>query len=144
VSTSIRAQTTIAAPPERVWNVLTDFASYPAWNPFVQTISGDVRVGARLTVRIVPPGSSGMTFKPVVTEVREGSVFEWLGNLIVPGIFDGRHRFELEPLADGTTSFTQSETFSGLIVPLFGSVLENTRRGFEAANAALKIRSEAG
>jgi uncharacterized protein YndB with AHSA1/START domain len=23
----------IAAPPERIWEILTDFAAYPDWNP---------------------------------------------------------------------------------------------------------------
>jgi hypothetical protein len=58
------------------------------------------------------------------------------------GIFDGRHRFELTPRGDVTTSFVQSETFSGLMIPFVGSVLEDTRRGFEALNEAIKTRSE--
>ena len=45
-------------PPERVWAVLTDFDSYPKWNPFIHSISGDLRVGGHLIVRIVPPGGS--------------------------------------------------------------------------------------
>jgi hypothetical protein len=142
VSVSIRSEITIAAPPERVWAILTDFASYPDWNPFIKTISGDLRVGSRLAVRIAPTGGAGMAFTPVVTEMRGSAVLEWLGRLFIPGIFDGRHRFELVPLADGTTSFTQSETFAGLLVPLFSSTLKATERGFIAANEALKTRSE--
>lgn len=142
MSTSIHSQITIAASPEQVWAILTDFGSYQEWNPFIQSISGDLRVGGSLTVRIVPPGRSGMTFKPTITDLRDGYVLEWLGHLLVPGIFDGRHRFELTRLGDGSTSFDQSETFSGVTVPFFPSLLENTRRGFEAANIALKDRSE--
>ena len=33
MSTNITATIDIAATPERVWAVLTDFASYKAWNP---------------------------------------------------------------------------------------------------------------
>jgi hypothetical protein len=142
MSKSIESQVLISASPEKVWAALVDFGSYPKWNPFVQSISGEMRLGGRLVVRIVPPGERGMIFKPTITELHEGSVLEWLGHLVVPGVFDGRHRFQLGRLPDGTTSLSQSETFSGLIVPLFASSLESTRRGFEASNAALKSLCE--
>ena len=32
--------------------VVTDFAAYPEWNPFIRRISGDLREGTRLEVRI--------------------------------------------------------------------------------------------
>jgi hypothetical protein len=140
---TIQVETIIRAAPQRVWTVLTDFDSYPAWNPFVKAISGELRSGSRLAVRIAPSGGNGMTFKPVITELSESAVLEWLGHLIVPGVLDGRHRFELVPLPDGTTSFTQRETFSGIAVPFFSATLKDTERGFIAANGALKIRSEA-
>jgi len=41
----------IAAPPERVWTILTDFASYPDWNPFIVEGSGDAREGERLELK---------------------------------------------------------------------------------------------
>ena len=44
----IRAETVIAAPPEAVWRVLTDFAAYPDWNPFIRSIEGKPWVGTRL------------------------------------------------------------------------------------------------
>jgi len=142
MSTAIASQTTIDAPPDRVWAILADFRSYPEWNPFVKSILGDLREGARLAVQIVPSGGKGMAFRPVVTELRDGAVLEWQGHLLFPGIFDGRHRFELWPNTDGTTLFVQSETFSGVTIPFFGSILEDTRRGFEAFNEAIKARSE--
>jgi uncharacterized protein YndB with AHSA1/START domain len=35
----------IEAPPDVVWRVLTDFAAYPEWNPFIVRIGGDLTVG---------------------------------------------------------------------------------------------------
>jgi hypothetical protein len=142
MSAKVQSRTTIAASPERVWAVLTDFPSYPSWNPFVKAISGNLEARARLAVRIAPLGGSGMAFKPIVTELKVAAVLEWQGHLIVPGIFDGRHRFELEPLSDGTTCFTQSETFTGFLIPFVSAMLEDTRKGFVASNAALKARCE--
>jgi uncharacterized protein YndB with AHSA1/START domain len=45
----------IDAPAERVWGVLTDFAAYPQWNPFIRTISGKPSTDERLEVRLEPP-----------------------------------------------------------------------------------------
>ena len=136
------AQIVIDAPTERVWAAFTDFESYPQWSRFVKSISGDLRLGGRLTVRLGPADSNGLTFKPRVTEYREGFVLEWLGHLRHSGIFDGRHRFELSKTNDGNTLFTQSETFGGISMPFVTSSLARMTRSFEAFNASLKARSE--
>ena len=94
----------IDATPEVVWQVLTDLDRYVEWNPFITSSAGIARVGERLVNRMEPPGGRPITFKPKVTVVEEGQTLEWLGRLAVPGLFDGRHRFELEPSGDGTSS----------------------------------------
>lgn len=60
----LRCEVEIAAPAERVWDVLVDFDANPEWNPFIRTMQGACEPGARLTVRIEPPGARGMTFRP--------------------------------------------------------------------------------
>ena len=53
------------------------------------------------------------------------------------------HRFEIEPTMEGLTKVTQSEHFSGLLVPFFAPWLrENVLSGFEQMNLALKNRVE--
>jgi hypothetical protein len=132
----------IDAAPDVVWQVLTDLDSYAGWNPFITSSSGDAEVGTKLVNRLEPPGGRPMTFKPTVTVVEYAKVFEWLGNLGVRGVFDGRHRFELEPNGSGT-KLTQRETFDGLLVRFFRTSLDaRTRPGFEAMNRALKARAE--
>ena len=139
----LHTEITIDAPPERVWDILTDLDGYQAWNPFVISSEGQVAVGERLVNRLQPPGGKAQTFKPTVTVVEPAATFEWLGRLGVPGVFDGRHRFDLEPTPDGGTRFVHSEFFSGLLVPLMRSMLDGkTRQGFELMNDALKTRAE--
>lgn len=133
----------IDAPPDRVWAVLSDTASYPDWNPFIRRLEGELREGARLEVEIEPPGGRAMTFKPTVTAADAGRELRWLGHLLVRGLFDGEHRFQIEDLGDGRSRLTQSERFSGLLVRPFGGTLRKTERGFEAMNRALKERAEA-
>ncbi|WP_174296581.1 SRPBCC domain-containing protein [Sphingomonas bacterium] len=133
----------IAAPPERVWRILTDFSAYPEWNPFVQSISGTVKPGEKLSVSIRPPGGRTMAFKPTVLVARNNQELRWRGRLILPGLFDGEHFFQLSPAKDGTL-LKHGENFSGLIVRMMGSsTFEQTGRGFAAMNEALKKRAEA-
>ena len=81
---------------------------------------------------------------PTVTECEPGRVLAWLGRLGLPGVFDGAHRFALEPVGGGRTRFVQSERFSGVLVPFFRrSLRTHTRAGFEAMNQALAERVRA-
>jgi hypothetical protein len=139
----LKSEIDIAATPERVWSILINFAAYPDWNPFIRTIRGTPDLGASLVVRIQPSGTKGMTFRPTVTRVVRAQELRWLGRLLVPGLFDGEHRFAIQPLVDGKILFQQSELFRGILVPLFKRTLDrDTKRGFIEMNHALKVRAE--
>jgi hypothetical protein len=138
---SIRTTVDIDATSDVAWQVLTAFDSYAQWNPFIPNVAGTAAVGSRLTVELAPPGGRSMTFRPTVTEVEPGRVLEWLGRLGLPGVFDGRHRFELATLPDGRSRLTQSERFRGLLVPvLWRSVNGPTTAGFVQFNDAFAKR----
>lgn len=138
----IRTEIDIEAPPEAVWNVLVDLTAYAEWNPFIVSAEGNVEVGQELDNRLRRPNGRTMRFTPTVTKVAPAEVFEWLGRLWMPRIFDGRHRFELHTTPAGT-HVQHSETFQGALVrPLRASLDRDTRAGFEAMNVELKRRVE--
>ena len=133
----------IDAPPSVVWDVLLEFDSYPEWNPFVTSIEGEPIEGNELRVRIEPPDSRAMTFKPEVIAVKPNQRLAWHGRLGVPFVFDGYHEFRLETVGenDDRTRLLQRETFRGALV----SVLldqKSVSAGFTAMNEALKERAE--
>jgi len=139
----LRAEVEIDATPERVWLLLTDFPSYPEWNPFIRSASGPIAVGGRLKVHIQPSGTSGMTFRPRVLKVEPQRELRWLGRLLVPGLFDGEHVFTLDALGEHRVRFVQREIFKGILVPLLSRSLDrDASRGFDEMNAALKARAE--
>ncbi|MDD9933380.1 MAG: SRPBCC domain-containing protein [Myxococcales bacterium] len=139
----LRTETEIAAPPEVVWAVLTDAESFGDWNPFIHEMDGALQVGGQLRVTVGAPGKSRMTFKPQVLTADENRELRWRGKLLVRGVMDGEHVFELQPTEDGTR-FLHYEHFSGVLVPLLKGMLErDTLPGFEAMNEALKARAEA-
>jgi len=133
----------IQASKEQVWQMLTDFDSFPGWNPFIRHIKGKVKVGAKLEVYLQPSGARGMTFKPTILVVEPNHILSWLGRLLLPGLFDGEHSFTIEVLDENRIRFTQSEKFTGILVPFLARSLDtDTMRGFKEMNQALKARAE--
>jgi len=138
----IQSEIDIEAPPSRVWAILSDFPSYPHWNPFIKRIQGDARPGTRLEVLIEPPGAKAMTFRPTVLAATPDKELRWFGHLLIPRVFDGEHQLLLASLGDRRTRFTQREVVRGILVPFTGGILAKTEQGFVAMNEALKKRAE--
>ena len=139
----LHSQIDISASAERVWELLTDFASYPQWNPFIRHISGEPTTGERLKVRLEPPESRGITLRPKVLAAEPNHQLRWPGHLLVPGLLDAEHSFIIRSLEEDRVRFVHTEAFRGLLVPLFARSLDNsTLRGFEEMNRALKERAE--
>lgn len=139
----LSADIEIEASAERVWRILTDFAKFSEWNPFIRQMSGEPKTGARLQVRLEPPGGRAVTFKPKLLNVELNRELRWLGRLWIPGLFDGEHSLTIEPLDEKRVRFIQREKFTGLLVPFMAKSLDrDARRGFEEMNRALKERSE--
>jgi hypothetical protein len=139
----LRSEIEINAPVERVWHILTDFASFPQWNPFIRRASGEPKAGEVIEVTIQASGARSTTFHPTVLKTELNNELRWLGRLRIPGLFDGEHIFSIERLGADRVRFTQREIFTGLLVPFRGGRLDrDTRRGFKEMNQALKKRAE--
>jgi len=143
VSREIATEIAIRAPADRVWGILTDFAVYPSWNPFVREVHGTPGPGERLRIVLARKGSSTMRFAPRVLVARAPEELRWLGRLWLPGLFDGEHQFTIVPDGTGGVRFVQRETFRGILVPLLWRSLDReTRAMFGRMNEALKARAE--
>jgi len=138
----IITEITIAAPPEKVWEILMDFPSYGDWNPFVTAIDGESKVGEQLAASLRLPGGKTRGFKPKVTAVEPERLFQWFGKVGFDALFGGRHSFRLSPTEHGTR-FEHSERFTGVLASMMFSMMgRRTEAGFRAMNDALKARSE--
>jgi hypothetical protein len=139
----LRTELEIAAAPDAVWRVLSDFATYQEWNPFIVRIAGNLSVGARLEVTLsLPESNDEFRFKPVLCVVEPPHQLRWRGRFLVKGLFDGEHFFQLHETAEGHTRLVHGEDFSGLLVKVMGKTLTQTARGFVYMNQALKRRVE--
>ena len=134
----IRTSISINASKEKIWQILTDFEKYPEWNSFIKSVTGEVKVGNQIQIKL-----QGMTFKPFVLTFIENSELKWIGHLWFKGLFDGEHTFKLIDNENGTINFEQRENFTGILVKLFTKSLnKDTKNGFERMNKELKLRAE--
>ncbi|GAA0938778.1 SRPBCC domain-containing protein [Virgisporangium aurantiacum] len=137
---TLRASIEIQATPEQVWSVLTDLDAYDEWNPFIVSSSGTVEVGATLT-NTMRDATGETTFTPTVLTATPGHELRWLGKLGPGAVFDGEHAFLIESIGPGRVRLTQTERFTGILVPFFrGQLHDKTLPQFHAMNQALAQR----
>lgn len=139
------AEIEIDAPAAKIWQCLTDFASYAAWNPFIYRAAGDVAVGAHLQLWLRLHDGLRIKVQTTVIRVRVERELCWTGHLLTPGLIDGEHRLIIEPINPAKVLFKQHETYGGRLLPLFWWRLQkDAGSGFEAMNRALKYHLEQG
>ena len=137
----VRTEIEIDAPPERVWQVLTDYAGWSEWNPLLYRAVGQLGMGEQVEIAFDGPGAKKVRAQCTVVDLEPQRAWAWTYSVVLPLLFRGVHRFTVEPGHSGRTRFAHREEFKGLLVPLFVKEAE-TQRGFEAMDRALKARVE--
>lgn len=108
----VDVQVTVPAPVERVWDLLTDVTRIGEWSPECVRAEwaegGGQRPGARFRGRN-RAGDREWSVTCVVVEAERPRSFAWV---VLDGAEDvdrpsSRWRYDLEPLADGTTRVSQ-------------------------------------
>lgn len=131
----------INAPPERVWQVLTDSGAYQEWNPEIIGVEGNMALGERIVAR-VRLGDGALRRVPMrVSRFEVPSRMEWLGGLPL-GLFVGRRTFTVTPRSGGS-EFRLHLEMSGLLSPLISKSVGDRQPEVDSFSAALKRRVEA-
>ena len=131
-----RAETQIAADPESVWRLLSDFEKWPTWKHDVRSIAlhGSLASGS-VFVWKAGPG----TIRSTLQEVDAPRAIAWTGSTMGIKAIDS---FRLEP-CDGGTLVREAESWEGLIVRLFAGRLRRTlQTSIETGLADLKAEAE--
>jgi hypothetical protein len=140
---NVRTSLTIAAPPARVWRVLTDFDAYPEWNTVIQRVRAEAHLGAPIRFAIKIEGLPPMPFAAKVSRCVEGRAFGWRGGApLVPAVAWAEHYFLLEPSGDGTLVDHREDFHGALGLMMRGPMLDRVTRTYDGFNHALKARAE--
>ena len=118
----------IDASVDRVWQVLSDFPAYPAWNPYIRRMAGSLESGGSLHVTRLLPGRGEVASTPAITLYRPGREIRLLDRPVLPGLLDVEHGLKLEPLGTEQVRFVHWQTTSGLLAPIFGGVRRRAAR----------------
>lgn len=129
---------TISATPKRIWALLVDPAAHAQWNSTVNRIEGAIVVGNKLKLTV--PYAKERVFTPKVIALVPQRTMVWSDGFAP--MFKGVRTFELSANTDGSTDFSMTETFSGLILPMIKGSLADFVPVFEAYAADLKRAAE--
>ena len=136
----LRSEVEIKASPEKVWRVLTDFKSFPTWNPFIREAQGKLVPLSQLKIRLMI-GRRLVTFYAYVTVVDPPRELRWIARQRLAGIFDVDRRFELERVGRSQVRLVQSERATGLLAPVLVPILRRRiQQGYRALESALQDR----
>lgn len=136
----------IDAGADVVWRVLTTFAAYPDWNPFLRTVAAELRPGAPVGMTVAV-GTRTLDVDAAIVRVVPGRELRWAGptSRLKGAVFRGEHYFLVEEIAPGRARFVHGERFAGLAIPLMGGWIDRVLApAYDAMNVALKTRAEAG
>jgi uncharacterized protein YndB with AHSA1/START domain len=133
-----RAEIEIAAPPDAVWDVLTDFDRWPTWNPDVSsmTFGGDVVEGAEFRWKAGPT-----TITSTIRRIERPRLIGWTGRTLGTRAV---HVYRLEP-RNGATLVTTAESFDGWLARVARGPMRRTlNKSLDAGLEHLKTRVERG
>jgi hypothetical protein len=140
----ISTETTIKAKPEKVWEILTRFADYQLWNPFITKVIGEAALGNTIEVHIRTKKGRDRIYHPKITRVDVNKELRWKGTSFLPKIFEGERIFQIvNHQSEEEVSFIHTEIFSGIGAKFLSNNLsEDLQQGFHAMDKALRLRAE--
>lgn len=133
----------VTATRGRLWSVLSDFALYEQWNPFLSAMRVDERDPNVIYATIVPVGKRATRSTLRITERVEQRKLSWQGSFLSPAMLRGAQSLELVEIAPGRVLLRHTEHFHGWLLPFVWPYLAvSLREGFEVMAFAVKRRCE--
>ena len=131
-----RAEVQIAADPQTVWAVISDFEHWPSWNAEIRSLamSGPLAPGSTFAWKAGPG-----TIRSTLGEVDAPRKIAWSGVTFGIKAIDV---FRLEPSGGGTL-VTEEESWDGLLARLLRGRMQRTlQAAIEKGLRALKAEAE--
>jgi hypothetical protein len=133
----------VQAPAEIVWEVVSDFSTWPAWNPLYRKAEGQLKIGTALTLEQHLPGEPAKVIAPIVQDWVPFEQLHWRSSRL-GGFVTAIRYLEIENMGEANATFSNGELFMGLLLRF---VSRDERRRLRAAftqmGEAVRDRAEA-
>lgn len=136
----IKTEIEIAAPPEKVWAVLTNIEKWQDWSPIIKKSVGTAGLGQKLEITMIgkQEGQDGPQYSPEIIQFEAAKIMRWRAHMMAGFVMTNDKILLLEPTPSGTR-LVHKELFSGLLAPIFCSHMEQgVPPMLNAMNSALK------
>jgi hypothetical protein len=134
----------IAAPPDRVWDVLTAFREYDEWNPVITRMRATLSAHTPVSF-VIAVGGRELKIKAEMLNVEHGRELRWHGPTawLLARLFHGEHYVRVEPAGVGKSRLIHGERFGGASVPLLWRRMKrDLEKAYGEMNRAVKARAE--
>ncbi len=134
----------IEAPQQLVWDVLTDYARYPEWNPYTVRVETTLEIDGVIDLYLPDPAKPGETFlnREYIRVIDAPHYLRYDTAEEITGMHAVREQWVTD-LDGGRSSYRTTDLFSGEIA---GWVHEQqsawVKAGFDSVAHALKARAE--
>lgn len=144
MSFRINRSVEIDAPAEVVWNVITDFASYGEWNPFVPRCESTLEPGSAISMDVQLGGKKLSRQVEWITARDDGRGFSYRMRPLPLGTLSSARVHRIEALEGSRCRYHSHFELRGWLMPLVRAVMDaRLDKGFSGMTQGIKRRAEA-
>jgi hypothetical protein len=136
----IKGSVMINVPAEKVWATVTDFSSFPEWNPFVTRMEGELKEGGAFDIVVSLPDRDDIKYKTTLVKMEKDKELRFKGK--VNSLLSEEHSKLIEQVEDSKCVFSQQMVFKGLLTLFAGKIIRDSQIGLNRMNEELKKRCE--
>ncbi|HEX7907703.1 MAG TPA: SRPBCC domain-containing protein [Paraburkholderia sp.] len=141
--TSIKVE--INAPASLVWDVLTDLAAYPQWNPYTVKVESTLKLGDPVNLFLPNPAAPGELIHVIehLAAFDRPSLLSWEMTPSAGNPDAARRDQVIEATGEASCTYYSTDLFLGPTAPtVMATHGEWVRQGFDAVARSLKTRAE--
>ena len=133
----------VQAPASVIWEVLFDLERWPEWNPLYPEVSGAIRFGETLKLKLALPDQPVRDLSAVIMDWTPDEAIHWKTSHL-RGLVRTVRYLEIEPMSETGCVFSNGEIFTGLLGARVAKQLRPAlKQGFAALGEAVGARAEA-